>query len=79
MNDKLKQQLMDDLIAGGQCVYKTEVKDGVVTQTYVDPISDEAKQVKLDGCAHKNTYTFMDGKRVCTDCGKVLFNGKCRA
>lgn len=45
MNDKLKQQLMDDLIAGGECAYKTEVKGGAVTQTYLDPIGDELRDL----------------------------------
>lgn len=79
MNDKLKQQLMDDLITIGECAYKTDVKHGAVTQTYVDPTSDEAQQVRFNNCTHSNTYTFMDGKRVCTDCGKVLQTGNIRA
>lgn len=41
MNERLKKQLMDDMLTGGECAYKTEIKDGKVEQTYVDPLSPE--------------------------------------
>jgi len=54
MNDEIKKRLMNDLILGGECAYKTEIKEGKPQIKYVDPLSDELR-IAIYNAEHKDS------------------------